>query len=603
MVIGVGESKNGIWRFIKDYKYNSVFFKNFIVVLMVIILPLGSFSILSYYYNCNTARKEIIYSNASILSKIKDIVDLQLSQAEQITLRFAADKDVSAFLQYTPEELNKYISINNINSIENMLNLLMATISSVDSVFIYGDQCDYVVSLSESGALQKISHKEWYDCYQKNKYSKDFWIQNLEYIISDKEKKHTITMFCRSPFFNKDKTGVIVTNIDIKRLEALISIDEKQSDFYIVDKSDRIIYSNNISALGLDIENVDSFIAQALEEGKIEKFRKDKTGIVSIINSDYNDWKYVFSSSVPEYEQKLEGASFIMKVWLLIGMVIAIVLSFIISVQAFRPIKKIIEIVEDYGKDYINNDIRMKVKLDEVKYISSSIVNSYTKNEQMSYELEQRLSLLKQAQTTALQSQINPHFLFNTLETINWEVISLTRSKNTASSMITSLSKLLRMNLETEENLIPLKKELEHANLYFSLQKFRYKDKINIAFDIDDRILQYKIVKLSFQPLIENAIYHGIKPKEGNGTINISGSFYNNDILIVISDDGVGMTQEQVDILRNRLKSTKLMTGRHLGLSNTNQRLKLVFGDAYGVSIASILGKGTDIAITIPSIN
>jgi two-component system sensor histidine kinase YesM len=149
---------------------------------------------------------------------------------------------------------------------------------------------------------------------------------------------------------------------------------------------------------------------------------------------------------------------------------------------------------------------------------------------------------------------------------------------------------------------VTIDKEIQHVKLYLDIQKIRYKDKFEVHWDIDKAILDYKIVKLSIQPLIENSIYHGIKPKKEKGTIFISGYAYEGYIIIQIKDDGIGLLQEEVELLNTEMRKDYIKEDTHIGIMNVNQRIKLLFGEEYGLIVQSEYKKFTAVKIIIPMV-
>lgn len=246
---------------------------------------------------------------------------------------------------------------------------------------------------------------------------------------------------------------------------------------------------------------------------------------------------------------------------------------------------------------------RQEPHLNEVRFIASTLIRSHGKRLELEQELRRRLTLLKQAQNIALQSQINPHFLYNTLETINWNAMRLTSGENKVSRMIASLSSLLRLSLETPAHLIPIVAELEHVRHYIDLLAIRYKNSFTIVWDIDETLLDCRIPKIMLQPLVENAIYHGIKPKGGQGEIRIAVHRQEDgSLLFEVADDGVGIDTERVRELNAAMTGGFSEPGDHIGMKNVNQRIKLTFGEAYGLTIASNPGQGTSARFTIPMV-
>ena len=221
------------------------------------------------------------------------------------------------------------------------------------------------------------------------------------------------------------------------------------------------------------------------------------------------------------------------------------------------------------------------------------------KEEKLRIEMEKSI---KDIELKALHYQINPHFINNTLGSINMYAISLLGKKNDISEMVRALSTMLRISLENTDTIISLKDELKHAELYLSIEMRRFPDKFDVIWNMGEDIMECKIVKIVLQPLIENAIYHGIKNLTDKGTIVIEGKKLDELLLISVSDDGLGMQKEEVQRLNDAFRNEAIKESRHIGLVNVNQRLGLYFGDEYGVKVYSEEMVGTKVTIKIPYI-
>ena len=207
---------------------------------------------------------------------------------------------------------------------------------------------------------------------------------------------------------------------------------------------------------------------------------------------------------------------------------------------------------------------------------------------------------LKKAYNLALQSQINPHFLSNTLETINWKSIQLNGGNNDVSRMIGKLGKIYNYLLKSNEYLVTIKEELTYTELYAEILSYRYKNRFEINWNIDEEILEHKIIKLSLQPILENAVYHGVKPVKRRGKIIFEGGFSGDDIYFKITDDGVGIPHNRLAKIREDLNNAFDIFDEHIGITNVNQRIKMVYKDKYGITIDSEEGKGTCVTVLIP---
>jgi two-component system sensor histidine kinase YesM len=224
---------------------------------------------------------------------------------------------------------------------------------------------------------------------------------------------------------------------------------------------------------------------------------------------------------------------------------------------------------------------------------------------------DQMMNLSKrQAQFIALQNQINPHFLYNTLEGIRSE--ALTSGLESVASMAEALSTFFRYTISQIENLVPLKMELDNTKNYFFIQQYRFGKRLHLSVEIDEedreRVLKYKIPKLTLQPIVENSIIHGLEGKMGEGHLRIKVVTTKDRLLITVSDDGTGIEEKMLDEIRNSftVRSFNYVTGgpggQHSGiaLQNVNNRIKILFGEEYGLSIESCPGVGTDVHISLP---
>ncbi|HCM91484.1 MAG TPA: hypothetical protein DIS78_02805 [Lachnospiraceae bacterium] len=210
---------------------------------------------------------------------------------------------------------------------------------------------------------------------------------------------------------------------------------------------------------------------------------------------------------------------------------------------------------------------------------------------------------LRRAELELLQSQINPHFLYNTLDTIVW--LAEAGDQARVVSMVGSLSKFFRTSLGQGKDRVTIKDELDHVRSYLEIQQVRYQDILDYSIDVPQEVYDSPVPKITLQPLVENALYHGIKNKRGRGRITITGKSENNCIYIYIEDNGMGMTQDRLEKVSEKMNDPDLFKnaedkGDVFGLSNVNERIKLMFGTRYGIHIDSVYGEGTTVTILLP---
>ncbi|MFA9556759.1 histidine kinase [Evansella sp. AB-rgal1] len=209
---------------------------------------------------------------------------------------------------------------------------------------------------------------------------------------------------------------------------------------------------------------------------------------------------------------------------------------------------------------------------------------------------------LKKAELKTLQAQINPHFLYNTLDTIIW--MAEAKKGNDVISITKALSNFFRISLSKGKDLITIYQEIEHIKSYLVIQKTRYRDILEVTFDVNEQIYNYIILKITLQPLIENAIYHGIKNKRGKGYLHIEGDFdKHGNINFTIIDNGIGIGEQNLINIRNHLYNGYPLNNSNggFGMYNVQERIRLYYGEPFGLTIDSKYGSGTTVSLTIPA--
>lgn len=602
------KERSNVWFYIKHFKIHSIFLRNFLIIVCLMILPVAGMSAAVYVVYDNVIQEEIGAVHHIALSRLRDMIDMTIREVDEFALQVAADEAAARLFAEPRPDAADFALFNQINLLRQKItpaNKLSGQF--INSVYLYADTSGYVLStnLGLWDALWFLD-SGWLAEYERRKASANYWVsaRTAKQYVGEQTDRLFLSFFYTAPLDTKNRQGVILVNVDTDRLGKFINnVSEPYlEDIYIADKDGTVLYNRDLSLVNRPLADIiplqhwnpDSDVP-------LGSFAADeKTKSITALSSEYNDWTFISVLPLQVYQEKNAYLRQFVLAIFAAGLVVALLLAFIIAAKVFQPIRKIISIVENPDKWTSVELERREPHLNEIRQIASTLIRSYGKRLELEQELRKRLSLLKQAQNIALQSQINPHFLYNTLETINWNAMRLTGGENKVSTMISSLSRLLRLSLETPVNLIPVQTELEHVRYYIDLLSIRYKESFSIVWEIEESILTCRIPKITLQPLVENAIYHGIKPKGDKGVIRISGRKQDGFILFEIADDGVGISQERTEEINAALKSDFSEPGDHIGIKNVNQRIKLTFGESYGLSVLSEPGLGTVVRFTIP---
>ncbi len=298
-----------------------------------------------------------------------------------------------------------------------------------------------------------------------------------------------------------------------------------------------------------------------------------------------------------EYEAFFERLLLISAGAFVLVFLLTVFLSYLIPLSITRPLRKLNEVTEQVseGNLVVRSDVQTG---DEVGVLSDSLNTMIDKINELLEQVTKEQVRLRKAEFELLQSQINPHFLYNTLDAIIW--LAEAGEQKKVVSMVRSLSEFFRTSLNRGKDIIPVKEEVLHVRSYLEIQQVRYQDILNYSIDIPEELGKYMIPKITIQPLVENALYHGIKNKRGSGTIHIRGRKQDGMLVIEIEDDGIGISRERLWQVNDGIQK-KVLTGKDIyGLYNVNERIRLNFGEEYGINIQSTYGEGTLVRILLP---
>lgn len=323
-----------------------------------------------------------------------------------------------------------------------------------------------------------------------------------------------------------------------------------------------------------------------------------KSNVIYTVNSLKNcDWHIVGVCYVDEMiTDKVDNVVSSLVIILLLVLGGTFFISDVFSRRFSKPVTELVRAMSQFEGDTGEIVIANVHGTSETEALANSFRNMSVRIQKLMEQVRQEEISLRKTELKALQAQINPHFLYNTLDAIAW-LCEEERTQD-AVQMVNALARLFRISISKGAELIPIEKELQHAQSYLQIQKFRYKDQFTYRFDVDETCLSYLCNKITLQPIIENAIYHGLDRMVDEGEIVISIRREGETIVFVVEDNGVGMTREQcLEVLH---KEAGDRSG--IGIKNVNDRIKIYFGDEYGLTIESEPDVGTRVVIRMPMV-
>ena len=395
-----------------------------------------------------------------------------------------------------------------------------------------------------------------------------------------------------------NREGVVFIDLNYSAISELCDQNSIGSKGYVflLDQDGNVVYHPQQQQLynELQTENID--LVMNTDKETLMDGSGDNARIYTISRSEKTGWTVVGCTNVAELLKDSKKARSIYVLVAAILVVVALVLSNFIARNITRPLQQLRDSMArvqegDFGAAEVEVTSRNEVgSLTRSFNVMTSRIQELMK--QNIYEQQQK----RKSELKALQSQINPHFLYNTLDSIIW--MAEGKKNEEVVVMTASLARLLRQSISNEEEQVPIGQEVEYARSYLTIQKMRYKDKLEFQIQVDAQIMGVPIIKLVLQPLIENAIYHGLKYKEGKGLLIVRGYREGENAVLQIKDNGAGMDEQTLSHIFEKHKVNYRSNG--VGVYNVQKRLQLYYGMDYGITYSSKQGEGTTASIVIP---
>lgn len=430
-----------------------------------------------------------------------------------------------------------------------------------------------------------------------------FSVESLSEPIIIRNKYSKIAMARVILNFNTyQPAGILIMCINIPTIEKIYTDDliEKKASSLILDQSGNIIaFQSSTNKFGISFANAiikkfnlnlqDSFLT--IEKSKV---------IITSNEIPTTNWRFVNIVSLENVMDKIKKSIVFLYIRIaIICLIVAFIISIYFSSLLTLPLQKLAASMKKVREGHLREKVNLPLYAnDEV----SLLVSQYNEMIEKINELVNKIFKLeihkKEAELKALESQINPHFLYNTLDTIFWRA---EKSKDSEiSEMIYALSKLFRLTLNRGNEFIQIRGEKEFIESYLFLQSKRYKNKLKYQIQIPDEILNYYIPKLILQPFVENAIVHGIENNNSESIIEVTGKKEGEFINFTIKDNGIGIDEDKIKKIKDSLKSSNTKEEFGYAIKNVNERLRLYYEDNYKLDINSKIGVGTEVSILLP---
>lgn len=485
------------------------------------------------------------------------------------------------------------------NNVDELNRLFVATTNiekNIRSVALLNEYGQVVSSSINSGINPRIADIDWFkQAIQMVDIHHFSGLHTENIVMNGKDEVVTISKYVQYMKNNETMNGVLMIDINtsnFKTLAAQTNLGES-GHIIITDQTNGLIYSSNSECTSRICDS--AMIAQSIVLGGKLVSLNDLNMYVNVNTIKDTRWKIATFINVNEIVT-MKTEILVQMIFIFLGTLIAVAItSYIFSRRITNPmnkLKKHITLIEQ--GDF---DTRVHVEgQKEVLLLADAFNNMSDKVKELMIKVLNEQNEKRKTHFIALQNQINPHFLYNTLDSI--VALSENNRNKDVELAIIALSKFFRMSISSEMNLVELKDEIEHIRNYLVIQQIRYRNAFKFDFEIDEEILHHKVIKLSLQPLVENAILHGIQPDEAFTTILIKAYHKDGFTFIEVFNEGYGISQDRINEIHEMIQSEKQSSS--LGLKNVYQRLKLYYGDEADLTIESELDEYTKVIMKMP---
>lgn len=564
----------------------------------LMVLAMLVFMVIAMRYTSGTIYENSINYMSQIIQQVNYDIDTYIEYMENISSVIAKSSDVPRYLfDQNQTEAEREAEKERILT---QFQTIMESRDDIYNVAAVAKNGRYIINQGddELTGYVDIESLDWYQAAMESKSGIAVSSSHVQNAIQS-SYKWVITL-SRALVNNQtgEREGLFFVDLNYSAISDLCnnnSIEEK-GYIFVLDAEGNIVYHPKQQLMygGLKTENIDAIME--CEEDSLIIDEGGESKLYTMSKSKRTGWTVVGAAYTSELLKNNEQA----QMWYLL--VASILLLAVIGISGIisREITKPIRSLRDSMRKVQNGQFDTHVEVITENEIGSlgrsfNLMTSEIRAlmEQNVYEQKQK----RKSELKALQAQINPHFLYNTLDSIIW--MSEAGENDEVVEMTSALARLLRQSISNDQEEVELEKEIEYVKNYLTIQKMRYKDKLEFFIYVDPRVAHVPVIKLVLQPLVENAIYHGIKYKETKGNLKIYAKPVDGRVEIVVADDGIGMDEDVMEHIFDEHRKEQKRNG--VGVPNVQKRLQLQYGSEYGIRYESVKGAGTKVVITIPT--
>ncbi len=578
-------------------------------------LPFGNGGIRSiiFLYFTITAAAASIFIGLSLYTRMSGQVSETVMEENQILID-QVNRSVENYLKTVMKLSDSlyYSIIKNADlsdpSVGERFNLLYENnMDQTDSIALFsadGELLESVPALRVRNNLD-VTREAWFSYTLDRTENQHFFLPQVQQIFeSSSDQYRWVIPMTRVVEITKGTDtvqGILLIHLNYTGLKLLLDgvTLGNEGYIYLIDGNGEIIYHPRAQLIDSGLEHENNRAVSEYRDGIYQETFQGEERVITVKSVGYTGWKLI--GVAPRQTVSLNS----LKTQLLVVFVAAFILFLMSLVNSYissritTPIRKLELSVNEIEKGNLNAKVDAEGSY-EIRHLGKSVQNMAKQIQVLMADIVSEHEKKRKQEFDTLQSQINPHFLYNTLDIIVWMIEN--EKPDQAVKAVTALARFFRISLSRGKSIITVKDELEHVRNYLMIQHMRFKNRFSYTIEAEDEVLELASLKLMLQPLVENAIYHGMEFMDGDGEIFISAWKEGEDLYLKVSDNGLGMTEEQVARLFSDMPHTGSSRGSGIGVKNVNERIRLYFGSEYGLSIESEPDEGTVVTIHLPAV-
>lgn len=577
----------------------SIHSKIFLTFVLVLLLPVVIVSVSSYLISVQILKNKVSDSYIETAMFIGNGIEQDLYKLEQLNdFIYTNTKNYTYLMEHYNSTDESYLDFKSLNdSFDNYFSYvglspyisIIALLGNNNALFLYGNESIQISS-------QSMQHSDWYDnTLALNGKINWMGMREVNTMTGGKRMVVAFARVIKDADFTRP-IGISFVAVDNQFFSNSLrkANMDLSNEILLLDGAGRTVYRTGSEKVNQAFEDMDQL--QGDSGGSYISTEQGEKYLVAYQYISRYDWwvveKIPYSELIKDNQNIFYATLWICSICFLLFAVI----MYFISSAIVKPIKMLTRTMRGVRNGNLNVRSGLKGE-DEMGVLGQSFDYMLDQINELIASIVNEQNLKRDAEYKALQAQINPHFLYNTLNTIRW--MAIIKKEDSIKAVVEALGRLLRNTTGKMDSYISVKEELDNLEDYVFIQKLRYREKFEVNYDIHSDCLDCQCIKFMLQPLVENAIFHGIEPKEGRGTIWIRAELDNNLLIFHVRDDGVGMPRQQIDIIlygasdeRNRFNG--------IGIKNIDDRIKMEYGSLYGVEIDSKENEYTDFKLTLP---